>query len=133
MTLLFETFSSLKLWPIFVSPTLCLWTKCNNFSWVRRFFANIPTNFDLTKKKLNNQTDANVQICKIALHNVSYSELQCNSNRAVNWRGLEPIVKVRWSRNVFMKSSIFQNTTKRIDRFLPWKFIQTRYVMHSPG
>ena len=58
---------------------------------MRRFFANIPTNFDLTKKKLDNQTDANVQICKIALHNVSYSELQCNSNRAVNWRGLEPI------------------------------------------
>ena len=117
----------------FVSPTLCLCTKCNNFSWVRRFFANIPTNFDLTKKKkLNNQTDANVQICKIALHNVSYSELQCNSNRAVNWRGLEPIVKVRWSRNVFMKSSIFQNTNEKFDRFLPWKFIQTRYVMHSP-
>ena len=63
---------------------------------MRRFFANILTNFDLTKKKLNKQTDANVQICKIALHNVSYSELQCNSNRAVNWsrNGLEPSMNI---------------------------------------
>ena len=88
--LLFKTFSSLKLWPIFVSPTFCLCTERKNFSWVRRFFANIPTNFDLTKKKLNNQTDANFQICKSALHNVSYSELQCNSNKTVNWIDLEP-------------------------------------------
>ena len=37
-------------------------------------------------------------------------------------------LKVRWCQNVFMISLIISFV-----RFLPWKFIQTRYVPHSPG
>ena len=68
-----------------------------------------------------------LKVSKIQLYTKFQCMYQCRRKfRCVqNYRFL----KVRWSQNVFMKSSI---PPKKFDRFLPWKFIQTRYVMHSP-
>ena len=41
-------------------------------------------------------------------------------------------ISIKWSNWNYEIIDFPKYHHKKIDRFLPWKFIQTRYVMHSP-